>query len=261
MKAVVIIPARYESTRLPGKPLLRDPRGKCLIQYACEAAAAAKTIEEVIVATDDERVLETVREWGGEARMTSSAHRSGTDRIAEVAAGLPQYDIVVNLQGDEPQVLPEQIDQVARLLRESPDCEVSTLVCPIETREELDNPNVVKCVFGADGRALYFSRWAIPYARDTRDPLAEGPSPYYRHLGMYAYRREFLLGYSRLGACPLEEAEKLEQLRALYYGHGIRVGVTPHRSIGVDTPADFEAFCEIVRREMRRAGQGAGKGG
>ena len=253
-KAAVLIPARYASQRFPGKMLARDPRGRILVQYVCEAASAAWLAERVIVATDDERILRAVEGWGGEARMTSPAHRSGGDRIAEVAADLPECGIVVNVQGDEPQILPEQIDQAIGLLAESDDCDMSTLVCPIETLEELEDPNVVKCVFDAAGRALYFSRWAVPYARDVLDPLTESPSPHYRHLGIYAYRREFLLAYSRLGPCPLEEAEKLEQLRALYYGHRIRVGVTKHCSIGVDTPEDFEAFCRAVREEM--AGEG-----
>ncbi|HRU04722.1 MAG TPA: 3-deoxy-manno-octulosonate cytidylyltransferase [Candidatus Brocadiia bacterium] len=254
MKTVVIIPARYASVRFPGKMLARDPRGRILVQYACEAAQKASRVQRVIVATDDERVVAAVKEWGGEARMTSPKHASGTDRIAEVARDLPEYDTVINIQGDEPQIIPEQIDQIAELIEDSPDCDMSTLVHPIQTQEEYADPNVVKCVFDAHGRALYFSRWPIPYVRDAKDPFRQSPATHYRHVGMYGYRRDFLLSYSSLGRCPLEEAEKLEQLRALYNGHRIRVGVTHHRSIGVDTPQDFEAFCRAVRQQMNPPG-------
>jgi len=247
--AVAIIPARYGSTRFPGKMLARDPRGRILIQYAYEAAAQAPRVDRVIVATDDARIQQAVEAWGGEARMTSASHASGSDRIAEVARDLPEYGVVVNIQGDEPQVAPDQIDRLVSLLEESADCAMSTLVSPIESRDELEDPNAVKCVMDAEGRALLFSRWPIPYVRDAADPLTDSPSPHYKHLGMYAYRRDFLLQYTSLGRCPLEEAEKLEQLRALYHGYRIRVGVTRRRSIGVDTPADFEAFCETLRRE------------
>ena len=257
MKSVVIIPARHGSTRFPGKMLARDPRGRILIQYAWEAAQAAATVDRVVVATDDERIRRAVEAWGGEARMTSPSHACGSDRIAEVAKGLPEYGIVVNIQGDEPEILPSQIDQVVRLLKESDDCSMSTLVHVVDTPEELNDPNVVKCVCDARMRAIYFSRWPIPYVRDAADALAQSPTPHYRHIGIYGYRREYLIEFASAGHCALERAEKLEQLRALFHGHRIRVGVTDHRSIGVDTPEDFDAFCEAVRRDMA-AGSGAG---
>ena len=245
MLTLVVIPARYESTRFPGKMLARDPRGRILSQYVYDAAARAERVDRVIVATDDERIAEAVEAWGGEARMTSPEHRSGTDRVVEVARDLPEYDVVINLQGDEPQLQPRQVDMLVELLRDHP---MSTLVHPIRSEEEFQDPNVVKCVFDAGNRALYFSRAPIPFVRD--EPADGGPVRRYRHVGVYGFRRSFLLKYSSLGACPLEAAEKLEQLRVLYYGYRIRVGITDARSIGVDTPEDFERFCEIVRREM-----------
>ena len=246
MKALAVIPARYASTRFPGKMLARDPRGRVLSHYVYEAAERARLVGRVIVATDDERIKAAVEEWGGEARMTSREHRSGTDRVVEVARDMAEYDMVVNLQGDEPQILPSQIDRLVELL-DSDDCPMSTLVCPIRSEEELRDPNVVKCVFDSRMRAMYFSRSPIPYVRDAP---GERETERFRHVGVYGFRREFLLSYAGLGACPLESAEKLEQLRALYHGYGIRVDVTEHRSIGVDTPEDFERFCEVVRREV-----------
>ena len=252
MSTVVIIPARYESTRFHAKMLVRDPRGRILIQYAYEAACAARLVDDVIVATDDVRIVDAVGEWGGKARMTSRDHASGSDRIAEVARSLPDCSIVVNVQGDEPQVKPDQIDEVVQLLHDAPDCVMSTLVHRIDSPEELQDPNIVKCVFDADQRAIYFSRCPVPFVRGSDDPLADSPIPHYKHVGIYGFRRDFLLRYTTLERPPLEEAEKLEQLRALYHGHRIKVGVTHHRSIGVDTREDFEQFCDIVRNEMQR---------
>ena len=250
MKAVVVIPARYDSSRFNAKMLARDPRGRILVQYAYEAAEAARLVDRVVVATDDERIVAAVQEWGGDARMTSRYHTCGSDRIAEVGRGLTEYDIVVNVQGDEPQVTPGQIDEVVQLLIDSPECDMSTLVHRIDTAEDLNDPNVVKCVVDLDMRALYFSRCPIPHVRGSDDPLRDSPLPHYKHVGIYGYRRDFLLRYTAMERAPLEEAEKLEQLRALHHGHRIKTGVTHHRSIGVDTPEDFERFCEIVRREM-----------
>ena len=245
MLTLAVIPARYHSTRFPGKMLARDPRGRILAHYVYDAASRAERVDRVIVATDDERIAAAVEAWGGEARMTSPDHRSGSDRVVEVARALPEYDVVINLQGDEPQLQPRQVDQLVELLRDGP---MSTLVHPIESDEEFQDPNVVKCVFDAGRRALYFSRAPIPFVRDAS---ADGAAvARYRHIGVYGFRRSFLLKYSSLGACPLEAAEKLEQLRVLYCGYHIRVAVTDTCSIGVDTPEDFERFCEIVRREM-----------
>lgn len=244
-RAVAIIPARYAATRLPGKPIMRDPRGKYVIQYVCEAASKAKLINRVIVATDDKRIFDVVTSLGFEAAMTSDKHPSGSDRIAEVARGI-DADVVVNIQGDEPQIRPEQIDQVVSLLDEAKDCVVSTLASKIESPEELADPNVVKVVVDNEWRALYFSRLPIPYVRGAKNQLHESPVPHLHHIGIYGYRREFLLQYVRLPRPAIEDAEKLEQLRVLASGHRIKVGLTPYRLIGIDTPADFEAFCRQV---------------
>jgi 3-deoxy-manno-octulosonate cytidylyltransferase (CMP-KDO synthetase) len=249
VKAAVVIPARYDSRRLPGKPILEEARrvtGKYIVQHVCDRAAEAPSADCVIVATDDRRIAEAVAGFGGEARMTDPAHRSGTDRVAEVAADL-DHAIVVNVQGDEPEILPEQVEQVIGLLRDNEEAVVSTLACPIESEEEWRDPNVVKVVLDADGCALYFSRSPVPYLRDYSGPLGEAPARPLRHLGIYGYRREFLLGYAQLPPSPLEEAEKLEQLRALGAGYRIRVGITSHRGIGIDTEQDLEVWLDAYR--------------
>ena len=250
MPAVVIIPARYASTRLPGKLLKPGPAGKCVLEYVCAAAQRARSIARVIVATDDERILRVAQAAGVEARMTSPTHTCGTDRIAEVAATL-DADIVVNAQADEPQLRPEMIDQTVRLLEEDAECVMSTLAHEIDAEEEFADPNVVKVVVDGRGRALYFSRCPIPYVRDSQRPAADCPVRPLHHIGIYGYRRAFLLQYSRLPKAGIEQAEKLEQLRALFHGYAIRVGVTPYRMIGVDTPKDFAAFCDAVAKEMK----------
>ncbi len=239
--AVVIIPARYHSTRLPGKPILervREATGKYLIHHVYERAAHARCVERVIVATDDERILDAVRSFGGEARITDVRHRSGTDRVAEVAEDL-DADIVVNVQGDEPEIRPQQIDQVVSLLQDDDEAAMGTLAHAIADEREWRNPAVVKVVCGG-GVALYFSRSPIPFPRDYDGPPQGAPSPPLRHLGIYSYRRQFLLRYSDLPPSPLEDCEKLEQLRALSAGCRIRVGVTPWRSRGIDTPEDLD---------------------
>lgn len=248
-RAVAIIPARYGSTRLPGKPVLevaREVTGKYIIQHVCERAAMAASVERVIVATDDQRIADVVSEFGGEVRLTSPEHRSGTDRISEVAATL-DAPIVVNVQGDEPEIRPEQVEQVIQVLAEDEGAVMGTLAHPIEREDEWRDPNVVKVVPDADGCALYFSRSPIPFLRDYTGPLAGAPVRPLHHMGIYSYRRDFLLRYAALPHSPLEEAEKLEQLRALSAGYRIRVAVTPHASIGIDTPADLEAWLDKYR--------------
>jgi 3-deoxy-manno-octulosonate cytidylyltransferase (CMP-KDO synthetase) len=242
MTCAVIIPARFDSTRFPGKVLMRGPSGKPLIQYTWEAATRAEGVDETLVATDDERIAEAVRAFGGEVRMTRSAHRTGSDRCAEVAGKL-RHDLVVNLQADEAGIRPEMIWQTVRLLREDPECEMSTLACPIRDESELSDPDVVKVVLDCRSRALYFSRAVIPHVRGSGSPLRESPAPHLRHHGIYGYRREALLAFAALPPHPLEQAEKLEQLRALANGYKIIVGVTPYRTLKVDTREDFEAFC------------------
>ena len=245
---VAIIPARYASSRLPGKPLL-EMAGRPMILHVTAQARRARGIDRVIVATDDERVYEAVAAAGEEAWMTSPAHRTGTDRLAEVAASLTE-EIIVNVQGDEPLISPATIEAALAPLLADPAIEMSTTAEPIESVEDVLNPNVVKVVTDGAGFALYFSRSPIPFPRaavqaagSIEAALRAQPDLlglYAKHTGLYVYRREFLLRYARLAPTPLESQELLEQLRALEHGGRIRVVRVAHRSIGVDTPEDFE---------------------
>jgi 3-deoxy-manno-octulosonate cytidylyltransferase (CMP-KDO synthetase) len=244
MKTAIIIPARYASRRLPAKPLLRET-GKYLIQHvyerACEANAA-----HVVVATDDQRIFDAVQSFGGAVVMTRDDHPSGTDRVAEVAAQL-DADIIVNLQGDEPLIEPATLDLVARLLEDDREAMMATLAVPITSLDQWRDPNCVKVVCDKAGRALFFSRSPIPFVRDGEPDFASGR--FLQHLGLYAYRREFLLRLAQLPPEPLELTEKLEQLRVLALGYRIQVGVVPHAHRGVDTPADYQRFVEHFRRK------------
>lgn len=240
----VVIPARYASTRLPGKPLL-EIGNKPMIQHVYERALESGAAQ-VVVATDDARIGSAVQEFGGEVVLTADTHRSGTERLAEVAGRLKWAgdDVIVNLQGDEPLMPPPLIRQVAQDLERRPEAHVSTLRARIHTAAELFDPHLVKVVVDAEGYALYFSRAAIPWDRDafsvTRDELPER-SDHWRHLGLYAYRAGYIGTYVRLPASPLEEMESLEQLRVLWHGGRIHVAeakVLPGQ--GVDTPADLE---------------------
>jgi 3-deoxy-manno-octulosonate cytidylyltransferase (CMP-KDO synthetase) len=241
---VAVIPARYASTRLPGKPLLADT-GRPLIQHVVEAARRSRRIQRVIVATDDERIALAVRGFGGDVAMTRPDHPSGTDRVAEVARGLPNARIIVNLQGDEPEVSGEALDTVVEMLERDPAAVMSTLGTPIRDEEIFLDPACVKVVFGANGRALYFSRSPIPCHRDGMP--ADGVLGYL-HLGLYAYRREFLMWLSGQRPSSLETTEKLEQLRVLEAGHAIAVGLIEEPAVGIDTPGDYARFVERVRR-------------
>jgi 3-deoxy-manno-octulosonate cytidylyltransferase (CMP-KDO synthetase) len=239
----VLVPARYASTRLPGKPLA-DVAGKPMIVRVAERAAASGA-RRVVVATDDERIRAAVAAAGYEAIVTRTDHPTGTDRLAEAAAKLrlPEDEIVVNVQGDEPLLESTVIVQVARLLAGARDAAVATACHPIADVAEAFNPNVVKVALDARGYALYFSRATIPWARDafaaSRDALPEG-LPLYRHYGLYAYRVRFLLDYPALSPSPLERFEALEQLRALWHGHRIVVAITGGTPApGVDTPDDL----------------------
>lgn len=243
MNVVCIIPARYASTRLPGKPLL-DIAGKPMIQHVVERVRQAHRPSRVIVATDDARIFAAVQTFGGEARMTSAGHLTGTDRLAEVAAALPEADLILNVQGDEPLIPPQAIDALAAAFDEEPDLQMATLMTPM-AEAEYDNPAAVKVVVSLDGHALYFSRSLIPFPRNRGSEWC-----CYKHIGVYAYRRDFLLRFAALPPSPLETAESLEQLRALEYGYRIRVISTPFRSIGVDTQEDLEQV-----RLMFQAGQ------
>jgi len=238
MKVAVVIPARYASTRLPGKPLLKIGP-KLLIQIVYEHAKEARCAGTVVVATDDARIFDAVRAFGGEARMTRPDHACGTDRVAEVVAKhLPDVDAVVNVQGDEPDVEADQIDAVAALLEDDPQAAMTTLACVLRGREAMEDPNQVKVVCDAKGRALYFSRAPIPFVRDpaSRDWTFLG------HVGIYGYRRDFLLQFTSLPQTPLEIKERLEQLRAIEHGYVIRVGLTGKTLFGIDTPEDLERF-------------------
>ncbi len=240
MEVVAIIPARFASTRLPGKPLL-DETGRPLIVHVVEAARRARSLDRVIVATDDTRIADVVHRFGCEVAMTRADHPSGTDRVAEVAARLPEADLIVNLQGDEPEMSTEALDAVVGLLRADPGAPMATLGTPIRDEAIYRDPACVKVVAGRNGRALYFSRSPIPCHRDGLPDPKSGPIAHL-HLGLYAYRREFLLTLATLPPSPLEQAEKLEQLRVLEAGYPIAVGVVDEPSVGIDTPEDYRRF-------------------
>ena len=212
-----------------------------MIRHVVEQARTATALDRVIVATDDERIAVAVRAFGGEVALTRSDHPTGTDRVAEVVATLPDAAIVVNIQGDEPEISADSINHVAHLLIEDQDAPMATLATPIRDREVWLDPSCVKVV-AAGGRALYFSRASIPHHRDTEPDFAADPPAALLHLGIYAYRRDFLLNYGQLPPSPLEAAEKLEQLRVLEAGLAIAVGVVAERSVGIDTPEDYRRF-------------------
>jgi 3-deoxy-manno-octulosonate cytidylyltransferase (CMP-KDO synthetase) len=243
--ATIIIPARLGSTRFPAKVLAAET-GRPLIRHVVEAASRASSARRVVVATDDERVRAAVAAFGAECVMTSTAHENGTSRLAEAARvlGLGPAEIVVNVQGDEPELEPAAIDPAVGALVGSA-CPVATIATPITDPAELANPNVVKVVCRADGRALYFSRCPIPFVRDAAAGQAQTPL---RHVGLYVYRRPFLDTYAGLAPTLLERAESLEQLRVLYHGHDIAVAVHRGRSpAGIDTPEQYRAFVERWR--------------
>lgn len=246
-----IIPARLKSTRLPRKLLLAET-GRPLIQYTWDAANRARSLSEVIIAADDAEIVSAVRRFGGRCELTGE-HPSGTDRIAEVVRRCcSDADVIVNVQGDEPEIDPASIDMLVELMQSNPRAAMATLCTPITSREQLDDPNCVKVVCGSAGQALYFSRCPIPFCRD-RDPdeLLPSDSPWRLHLGIYAYRRDFLLRLTTLPPSRLEQLEKLEQLRVLEAGETILVGEVAHRSVGIDTPEDYARF--VARQCSRRA--------
>jgi 3-deoxy-manno-octulosonate cytidylyltransferase (CMP-KDO synthetase) len=248
MKTAIIIPARYASTRLPGKPLLRQT-GKYLVQHVYERACQARSANVVVVATDDPRIVAAVESFGGQVMRTRRDHPSGTDRVAEVAGQL-DADLIVNLQGDEPLVDPAALDLLFDLLLKHPDAEMATLATPLHSLEQWQDPNCVKAVRDASGRALYFSRSPIPYVRDGRPDFTLRPARFLLHLGLYAYRRSFLMRLAALPPEPLEQLEKLEQLRVLALGHPIQVGVVEQGGFGVDTYEDYERFVAAYRHSQ-----------
>jgi 3-deoxy-manno-octulosonate cytidylyltransferase (CMP-KDO synthetase) len=240
MKVLGIIPARYGSTRLEGKPL-KDICGKPMIQHVYERAMEAKHLDMVIVATDDQRIVDAVAEFGGEARLTSADHRTGTDRIAEVARPI-DADLILNVQGDEPLLDPRMIDELVKPMLDRPDIPAATLCAPIPKEEDLRNPNVVKVVFDRKGFALYFSRSLIPYPRKA------GVLPAYEHIGVYGYRKDFLMRYIEMEQTPLEASESLEQLRILESGYKMLIVPTrfDYNALSVDTLEDLEEVRRIV---------------
>jgi len=244
MRVICVIPARYSSSRFEGKPLA-DICGKPMIQRVYERALRSGTVSDVVVATDDERIFAAVGRFGGQAVMTSADHRSGTDRIAEAVSRLSaaDRDIIVNIQGDQPLFEPSQIDEVVKPLLDDPSVDFSTLIYRILRKEEISDPNAVKVVFDRDHFALYFSRSPIPYCRD-----AGGSPVYYKHHGIYAYRKSFLVTFTKLEEGYLERLEALEQLRAMEHGHRIKVVETLQDSIEVDTPQDLERVIKVYEK-------------
>jgi len=231
MEIAVIIPARYASSRFPGKPLALIS-GKPMIEHVYRRIAGMEEINQIIVATDDERIYRTVLSFGGRAEMTPSDLNSGTDRIARVARSL-SADIIVNVQGDEPLLKQEMVREAVKPFFNDPAVIMSTLKKRIVDKKEIDNPNVVKVVTDKKNNALYFSRYPVPFPRNKG-------AVYYKHIGLYVYNRKFLLDYSQWEQTPLEKSESLEQLRVLENGYNIRVVETNYNSVGVDTPEDIE---------------------
>jgi 3-deoxy-manno-octulosonate cytidylyltransferase (CMP-KDO synthetase) len=247
MQTAIIIPARYASTRLPGKPLLRAT-GKYLVQHVYERACQSGA-DMVLVATDDRRILDAVHGFGGRAVLTREDHPSGTDRVAEVARDL-DADVIINLQGDEPLIEPASLELLPRLLRQDSEADVATVAVSIQSLEQWRDPACVKVVRDSTGRALYFSRSPIPFVREGRPDFATRPACFLQHLGLYAYRRSFLLELARRPPEPLEQLEKLEQLRVLAIGRRIHVGIVEHAARGVDTPDDYERFVKEYQQSV-----------
>jgi 3-deoxy-manno-octulosonate cytidylyltransferase (CMP-KDO synthetase) len=243
----IVIPARLGSTRLAEKLLLRAG-GKSILQHTFDAAARATIADAVVVAVDDERLAAEVRSFGGRAVMTSPECASGTDRIAEVARAMPDTELFVNVQGDEPEIDPTTIDAVAAALIDQPSADMATAATPIRELAVLEDPSCVKIVLAQDGRAIYFSRAAVPHCRDglTAEVLSREPSLYWHHIGLYAYRREFLEWFARQPPSPLERSERLEQLRAIEAGKTIVVAPVADQPPGIDTREDFLAFRERI---------------
>lgn len=238
-QTAIIIPARYGSSRLEGKPLLRA-KNKPIIQWVWEKASTASGVDRIIVATDNELIFNACKDFGAEVEMTSSEHKSGSDRIAEVAERHPEIGYIINLQGDEPLIEESNIELVIRDVKADENTDISTLVREIKEEHEINNPNLVKCVFDVNNYAMYFSRSKIPFERN------KGKSKFYGHLGIYGYKREALFKMTKLARTPYEMAESLEQLRALQNGMRIKVAVVENIPVGIDTMEDFEHFKAIV---------------
>lgn len=242
MRNICVIPARYSSTRLPGKPL-KDICGKPMICRVYERAKNSKLVDEVIVATDDERILQAVEKNSGRAMMTRADHKTGTDRLAEVAEKFSDVEVVVNVQGDEPLIEAELIDELISEFVKDENLQMATVATELFGEDEMENPNNVKVVIDKKNNALYFSRSLVPYPRNV------GKAKVYKHIGIYAYRRNFLLNYSKMEPTELEQSESLEQLRALENGFKIRVIKSNCKFIGVDTEEDLRLVNEIYKTQ------------
>lgn len=239
-KTAIIIPARYGSSRLEGKPLLKV-NDKPIIQWVYEKAKSVKSADVVIVATDDERIFDALKAFGGEVEMTSTEHKCGSDRIKEVADRHEDFEYIINLQGDEPMIKQEMIEAVIDGVKNH-NADISTLIRPIEDKAEVENPNLVKCVIDNNGFALYFSRSKIPFERK------ENPAPFYGHIGIYGYTRKALTKMTTSPQTPLEISESLEQLRALQMGMRIKTSIVNEKPVGIDTMEDFENFKKLVEK-------------
>lgn len=247
---LLVIPARRRSTRLPNKMLLRET-GKTVLQHTYEAACQAKVPRNIIIATDDEEIAVETRKFGAQVAMTSPECPSGTDRVAEVVRGIPGAEIIVNLQGDEPEIDLMAIDRLAMLLIENPTASMATLATPIRSREALEDPACVKVVFDSRGQAMYFSRSPIPHPREWNEALLTAkPAVFYQHIGIYAYRRDLLLRFASLPVGQTEQIEKLEQLRILEQGETILISEIAQATRGIDTPADYADF--VIRQRNRQ---------
>ena len=240
MNVLCVIPARYASTRLPGKPLA-DIVGKPMIQHVYERSAQATIPQQVVVATDDEKVFQAVQQFGGKVVMTSSEHQTGTDRLAEVASKYAEVDVIINVQGDEPLINPKVIDELAQEFLNDTALQMASVMSIMDT-EDYQNPNAVKVVTDLNNNALYFSRSLLPY------PRVAGKANVYKHIGIYAYKKDFLLKFAKLEPTPLEQSESLEQLRALENGYKIKMIKTKSKFIGVDSIEDLQTVNELLRK-------------
>ena len=240
MKILCVIPARYASTRLPGKPLA-DIVGKPMIQHVYERSAQATIPQQEVVATDDEKVFQAVQQFGGKVVMTSSEHQTGTDRLAEVASKYAEVDVIINVQGDEPLIDPKVIDELAQEFLNDTALQMASVMSIMDT-EDYQNPNAVKVVTDLNNNALYFSRSLLPY------PRVAGKANVYKHIGIYAYKKDFLLKFAKLEPTPLEQSESLEQLRALENGYKIKMIKTKSKFIGVDSIEDLQTVNELLRK-------------
>lgn len=238
-KTAVIIPARYSSKRLEGKPLIKVC-DKPIIQWVWEKAKQVKSADMVIIATDNQQIYDVCKAFGADVEMTSPNHQSGSDRIKEVAQKYPDISYIINLQGDEPMINPDCVEEVIKQITENTDADISTLLTELNPDADLDDPNMVKCVINNEGYAMYFSRSKIPYERNY--DIAK----FYKHIGLYGYKREALFKMSELEQPAIEKAESLEQLRALYYGMKIKTSIVEYDSIGIDTLEDLNEFKKLV---------------